>query len=259
MDLLGDTLEKIAWEKAGIIKQNVPVVIGETGSETEKVFISRASECRSNILFADRLYSCRFDESVNTDKKRSYTLLNKSTGEETKGYAGLTGDYQEKNISLVVSACDIIEDRLGLSPEYLLSGIENVIMNTGLQGRWQTIGKDPLIICDTGHNRDGLTWVINQLLRIKKGKIHFVIGFVNDKDLSLVLPLFPADADYYFTRAAVPRALDHNILRQKALEYGLKGSSFDRTSDALTEARQKASSDDIIFVGGSTFIVAEVI
>ena len=259
MDLLGNTLEKIAGEKAGIIKKNIPVIIGETNPETEEVFISKAAECGSKIIFADRLYSCSLDETGDSWERRGFTLTNKTTAGQTTGFTGLMGDYQEKNIPVVVMACDIIGQKLGVESKHVAKGIENVIKNTDLRGRWQAIGRNPLVVCDTGHNREGLLWVIRQLMRIRKGEIHFVIGFVNDKDLSLVLPLFPSGARYYFTRASVPRALDQDILREKASAYGLTGLSFEKTCDALTAARENASVSDIIFIGGSTFVVAEVI
>jgi dihydrofolate synthase / folylpolyglutamate synthase len=126
-------------------------------------------------------------------------------------------------------------------------------------GRWQTIGKEPLTICDTGHNREGLEYVMNQLNALPKTGLHFVIGFVNDKDLSSVLPLFPADAHYYFTRASVPRALDEKLLRQQASEFGLRGDSYPDVATALHSARGRASATDVIFIGGSTFIVADVL
>jgi dihydrofolate synthase/folylpolyglutamate synthase len=259
MDLLGDTLGKIASEKAGIIKKKIPVIIGETNMETEKIFLDRAEGAGSKIYFADKLYSCSLGEMNYVNGKRKYILTSQETGARLESKAGLGGDYQSKNIPVVACAVEILKSKFDLTESHLEKGIEKVTDNTGLCGRWQILNKDPLVICDTGHNREGISYVLRQLGSLKASRIHFVIGFVNDKDLSLVLPLFPPDAFYYFTKAAVPRALDHVLLREKAAEYGLKGEAYGNISDAYRDARLKAASDDIIFIGGSTFVVAEVI
>lgn len=259
MDLLGDTLPQIASEKAGIIKEKVPVIIGESDPETDGVFMRMAGEKHSDILFADKIYSCDLSPADNEPGGRRFAVTGKRDGGTISGIAGLTGDYQEKNLPVVVTAFGILKDHFSLDEDDLRNGIRNVLTNTGLQGRWQTIGQNPVVICDTGHNGPGLKWVIRQLKSLKAGKIHFVIGFVNDKDLSLVLPLFPKDSAYYFTRAQVPRALDQDILRTHASEYGLAGNAFGSVAEALAEARRNAAPGDVVFVGGSTFIVAEVL
>jgi dihydrofolate synthase/folylpolyglutamate synthase len=259
MDLLGDTLEKIALEKAGIIKIKVPVIIGETDPETEKVFLRRAEEAGSSISFADQLYSCSLGELNYLNGERKYILSGKESGTKLEAISGLGGDYQSKNIQVVACAVGILKENFDLSEHHLEKGIEKVIENTGFSGRWQILNRKPLVICDTGHNKEGISYVMRQLASIKAGAIHMVIGFVNDKELSLVLPLFPADAFYYFTKAEVPRALDPDLLRVKASEYGLKGESYQHVSDAFSAARIKAADDDVIFIGGSTFVVAEVI
>jgi dihydrofolate synthase / folylpolyglutamate synthase len=259
MDLLGDTLGKIAIEKAGIIKNKVPVVIGETNSETEDVFNQRAEEKGSRIYFADQLYSCTLGDMDYSSGERKYNLTGHREGTSLEGITGLGGDYQAANIPVVACAFDMLKDSLGLKDIHLERGIENVIKNTGLQGRWQILNKNPLTICDTGHNKEGLSFVLRQLEGIDAPVKHMVIGFVNDKDLSLVLPLFPSDAEYYFTKASVPRALAPELLRSIAGEYGLNGEAYDSVADAYKEARLKASPGDVIFIGGSTFVVAEVI
>ena len=259
MDLLGDTLEKIAGEKAGIIKDGVPVIIGESGAETDGVFELKALQSNSPLYFAENSFKMEFDHLEYSGEKRPYIVTELATGIRYSGLAGLTGDYQVKNIPVVWQAFNLLKDTLGLKKEALEAGIRNVVENTGLHGRWQVIGVDPLIICDTGHNVHGLRWVMRQLAEYEPEKIHFVIGFVNDKDLGLVLPLFPKVSKYYFTKASVPRALDQELLKTRAGEYGLAGQSYGTVSKALRAAKEHASPGDMIFVGGSTFVVGEVV
>jgi dihydrofolate synthase / folylpolyglutamate synthase len=259
MDLLGDTLSKIAGEKAGIIKERVPVVIGETHEEANNVFIDKAAERGSEIFFADQNYSCVLDDSGYLTGKRIYHLTDKTSGKSVKGEIGLEGDYQSKNIQTVFQACTILRGIMELPGTVIKDGIRRVITNTGIMGRWQVIGRKPLIICDTGHNKEGLEYVIKQLERITNSGLHIVIGFVSDKDLSTILPLFPTVATYYFTKASVPRALDEKTLKSEASLYGLMGQSYPDVASALSQARTNASESDMIFIGGSTFIVAEVV
>jgi dihydrofolate synthase/folylpolyglutamate synthase len=259
MDLLGDTLLKIAGEKAGIIKERVPVVIGETLEETKNVFIEKAVEKSSEIFFADQNYTCVLDDSDYLTGKRIYHLSDKTSGKSVKGEIGLEGDYQSKNLQTVFGACKILQGIMKLPGMVIKEGIRKVITNTGIMGRWQIIGRKPLIICDTGHNKEGLEYVINQLERIKNSGLHIVIGFVSDKDLSTVLPLFPAVATYYFTKASVPRALDEKILMTEAAQWNLKGTRFSDVKSAIRKARANASANDLIFIGGSTFIVADAL
>jgi dihydrofolate synthase/folylpolyglutamate synthase len=258
MDLLGNTLSKIAAEKAGIIKQNVPVIVGEKQKEIINVFLSRAEEMSAPLSFASDIFLCTLCE-LDISDTRKFRLYEYKTGNYKIGISPLGGNYQSRNIPTVAASTDILKRYFPISNENLFDGIENVVRNTGLKGRWQILGKDPLIVCDTGHNREGLEFVSDQLKKIKKSKFHIVLGFVNDKDLSSVLPLFPADAIYYFTRAAVPRALDENILMKEASKYHLEGRSFPEVKKALAAARSDAGENDIIFIGGSTFVVAEII
>ncbi|NLJ43634.1 MAG: bifunctional folylpolyglutamate synthase/dihydrofolate synthase [Bacteroidales bacterium] len=259
MDLLGDTLEKVAWEKAGIIKSRIPAVIGETQEQTKNVFIAKARETDSPVFFADQNYKCTLDEPDYSSESRNYEITESPGGRRIKGSVGLKGDYQKKNIQTVFQSFQILKGMFPLSDDNLANGIRKVTRNTGLMGRWQIIGRDPLMICDTGHNREGISYVLEQLRKIKKGETHFVIGFVNDKDLGPVLPLFPADAKYYFTKASVPRALDSKELKEKAHKCGLKGESFGDVASAIRSARQNSSLSDLIFIGGSTFIVADAL
>jgi len=259
MDLLGDTLEKIAGEKAGIIKQGVPVVIGETMEETKDVFIRKAEEKDSKIFFADQNYSCVLGDPRYQTGKRTYNVRDKISGRSIKGEIGLEGDYQVKNIQTVFQAFRVLREVITNDDKIIQQGILKVVTNTGLLGRWQIIDRKPLVICDTGHNKEGLEYVVNQLAKIKYNRLHIVLGFVSDKDLSSVLPLFPGKATYYFTKASVPRALDEKILMAEAAQWNLKGTSFPDVPSAVKAARANASDSDLIFIGGSTFVVADAL
>lgn len=259
MDLLGNTLEKVAAEKAGIIKANVPVVIGESNNETDNIFISRASEKGSAFYFADHNFTCELGDLKNQAGERDFIITDLTEKRKIRGQIPLGGDYQGKNLKTLFQACKILKDQFGITEKTILKGIRNVKINTGLNGRWQILSNNPLTICDTGHNKEGLEYVIRQISKVSAKQVHFVIGFVSDKDLSLVLPLFPENGRYYFTKASVPRALDEKILKSKASEYGLKGNSYSNVNKALRAARLNAGETDLIFIGGSTFIVAEVI
>jgi dihydrofolate synthase/folylpolyglutamate synthase len=259
MDLLGDTFEKIAAEKAGIIKKNIPVLISESQPETEKVFITKAKESESVISFADRNYSCKLEEYISVNGERGYVMRELSTNHQFKGKLMLGGDYQSKNLQAVFAAFDTLKNVFEISHDKITDGIRNVVTNTGLYGRWQILSRDPLTVCDTGHNREGLKYVLDQLKRIPKSALHIILGFVNDKDLGSVLPLFPIDAMYYFTKANIPRALNETVLKSEAGIYGLTGQSFSDIKTALENARTNAKESDLIFIGGSTFVVAEVI
>ena len=259
LDLLGDTLEKIAVEKSGIIKRNVTVIISETQPETKNVFIKKAEENDSEVLFADEVFSCSLEQNDNSGSGRGYLVTELSTNHQLEGKTFLEGDYQSKNLQAVFAAFKLLKNIFTVSEENISEGISNVIINTGLQGRWQIIGVSPLTICDTGHNREGLEYVMNQIKMVPRSVLHIVIGFVNDKDLGSVLPLFPTDAIYYFTKASVPRALNEIKLKTEAEKYGLAGESYPDVRTALYWARKQANESDLIFIGGSTFVVAEVL
>ncbi len=258
VQFLGDTLEKIAGEKAGIIKNNIPVVIGETQSETHQVFEDKAAECHSPIYFADQIFDCDKIHIESMDKQEYDIWKNNDLYLEACDMP-LMGNYQKKNLATVMCATDLLRDKFQLNEEHLRDGIANVIRNTHLMGRWQILSHDPLAIADTGHNVDGIREVISQLAEMSYNKLHFVIGMVNDKDIDHVLQLLPHNCEYYFCKADIPRGLDANILAGKAFELGLRGKVYDSVRDAFQSAINNASVDDVVFVGGSNFIVAEVV
>jgi dihydrofolate synthase/folylpolyglutamate synthase len=260
--LLGDTLPLIAAEKAGIIKEGVPVVIGETEDESKQVFLDKAKACRSEIYFADELYKLRNYRIV---KKNGTAYLCADVYRRSKliwknARCELTGAYQLKNISTVLMAIDVL-NRKGnaITDEAILTGIERVISQTGLKGRWQVISKNPLTISDTGHNEAGIREVLKQLKRTPHEKLHFILGMVNDKEISKVLRLLPRKAIYYFCRPAIPRGLDPLLLQKEALDAGLKGKAYTSVKRALKAAQASAARKDLVFVGGSTFVVAEIL
>jgi dihydrofolate synthase/folylpolyglutamate synthase len=259
MDLLGNTIQKVAAEKAGIIKPKVPVIVGETQPDTKEVFLAKAAENGSTIYFADKNFKCTLLDPEVISEQRKYTVNDLTDSSLFSGSTPLGGDYQQRNIQTVYQVYNLLKEDFNITEYNLKDGIRKVIGNTGLQGRWQVIGRDPLTICDTGHNKEGLEYVIQQLVKIPATGLHMVIGFVNDKDISSILPMFPINARYYFTRAKVQRAMDEKILQSRAAEYGLKGESYNDVNEALGAARTNASASDLVFVGCSIFIVAEVI
>lgn len=235
MQFLGDTIEKIAIEKAGIIKHKVPIVIGETQKEIEQVFISSAKKSNSNIYFADQIIKEVYD-------------------------CDLKGNYQKKNIKTVFASIIQLQQKgYHVTEQNIKMGLLNVVKNTGLMGRWQTLGENPQIICDTGHNEAGIKEVVNQLQTLTYNKLHFILGAVNDKEIDSILKLLPEHALYYFCQAKIPRALNVLELKNKAVGYNLKGNSYDSVNSAYKSAKKIAQIDDLIFIGGSTFVVAEVL
>lgn len=260
--LLGDTLEKIAFEKAGIIKPNIPIVIGETQVETKPVFLKKAEECNAPIYFADDIYKALNPRQINENGKTYLVVDILKNGDVyiSRLYSELVGSYQLKNIQTVFCAVDKLNEvGYSISKEQVIHGIKNVITQTQLLGRWQTIGTNPLTIADTGHNEAGIQEVLNQLKTIPYKKLHFVFGVVKDKDPATVLKLLPKEAAYYFCKANIPRSLDENELMEIAAGFGLKGTTYPNVKEALKAARSNASENDIVFVGGSTFIVAEAL
>ena len=258
VQFLGDTLEKIAVEKAGIIKEGVPVVIGETQAETHQVFEDKAAECHSPIYFADQIFDC---DKIHIESSRiqEYDIWKNNELYLEACEIPLMGNYQKKNLTTVICAADLLREPFQLQEEHIRSGIANVIRNTHLMGRWQILDTDPLTIADTGHNVDGIREVVCQLAETTYAKLHFVIGMVNDKDIDHVLQLLPHNCEYYFCKANIPRGLDANILAEKAFELGLRGKVYDSVRDAYQSAVNAANFDDIVFIGGSNFVVAEVV
>ena len=257
--MLGDTLGKIALEKAGIIKPSVPVVIGETHPQTSMIFEGKAAEHHAPVLFADQLLRADYS-MISVDQRQIFNLKNKDGVLFENLRLDLLGKYQSKNICTLI--CSVLElQKMGwkISEEHIRGGLENVTGLTGLAGRWQTIGTNPRIICDTAHNEGGIREVVGQFNQIPHKKLHFIIGMVNDKDIAGVLSLLPKDAVYYFTKASIPRAMNEHQLMQMATFFGLNGAAYEDVPSALNDARMYAEKDDLIFVGGSTFVVAEVL
>ena len=232
---LGDTLAKIATEKAGIIKENIPIVIGESQDETKLVFINKAKELNAEITFADTLNNA----SYQTDLK---------------------GIYQQNNLNTSIGAVNVLNQKgWNVSDDSIKRGLLSVVKNTSLLGRWQILGEEPLVICDTGHNEQGVQQVVNQLIKLEYNELHIVFGAVNDKSIDKVLDLLPKNAKYYFCQADIPRALDVVELFELAFVKGLIGKKCDSVGEAFNFAREQAEKEDVVFVGGSTFVVAEVI
>jgi dihydrofolate synthase / folylpolyglutamate synthase len=261
MQFLGDTLAKIAKEKAGIIKPGVPVVIGETHPETLTVFKRRAHELHSKIFFADTSFYIKNHD--HTSHKAPFLRLDVIKNGDTASYrylSPLASIYQLKNIVTVLKSIDILKGSgFVITEENIYNGIKHVVKNTHLQGRWQIIGYSPLTIADIGHNKDGITEVIRQIENTPHRSLHFVIGVVNDKDVDAMLSLLPKNALYYFCKADIPRGLDPKILAQNANAKGLSGITYNSVREALEAARKNAHSDDLVVVSGSAFVVAEVI
>ena len=257
-NILGDTLQEIAFEKAGIIKKNIPIVIGEKDKETESIFLNKAKIEHAPISFSDINLTTQ-----NINKKGNLLTLDLCKGDEilfSKLALDLTGTYQIKNIKTIIQTVLNLR-KLGYSipDNAIYSGLKNVKKLTGLQGRWQTIAKKPLTICDTGHNKAGITEVIQNINNTKHQNLHFVIGMVKDKDISGVLAILPKNATYYFCQPNLERALTSKELCNQAKEFNLKGKTFLSVADAYANAKLNAEEKDLIFIGGSTFVVAEIL
>lgn len=257
MDMLGDTLEKIAFEKAGIIKADVPVVIGESHQETSPVFERMANEKRSLLKYADRLYKAKQVNETAQFAQYAVKRLGKPYYEALE--TDLKGIYQEKNICTVLAAVERLQQQgWAIEEAHIVNSIRQVQSLTGFAGRWMTIAENPRIIADTAHNQDGLKLVMRQLSRMQYQQLHMVIGVVQDKDLQKILPLFPKNAKYYFCKSSIPRALNENLLQDEAASIGLIGTAYAEVSLALDAAKKAAAPNDLIFVGGSTFTVADI-
>lgn len=255
-DLLGDTLAKIAFEKAGIIKPGVPVVISETQAETEPVFRQKALETQSKIVFADQQY-----EVIQSNLKGGKRVVDiKSINSIIETYQiDLLGLYQSKNLLGVLQSVVILR-QIGykISNEALTDGLANAARLSQLKGRWQVLQQNPMIVADVAHNYGGLSETIAQIKSYDFNQLHVVMGFVKDKDISGVLQLFPKDATCYFCAADIPRSLPVADLAALARSLGLKGKEYTSVAEALSAAKKRAKNDDFIYVGGSTFVVAEV-
>lgn len=251
---LGDTLAKIAAEKAGIIKKGVPVIIGEANEETSPVFQSKANEVNSDIVFAED-NAIVTSSSPMADGGRRYNLSNNSTlvGE-------LSGDYQERNMNTILCACNILKQmNIIKNDDVIAKGLTNICKNTGLLGRWQTIQNNPTVVCDTGHNVGGWNYLAPQIKRQQCNQLRIVFGMVDDKDINSVMYLLPKNAIYYWTQAESKRAIKAERVAEIAIKHDLRGEIFDNVEVAYTKALQDSYKDDFVFVGGSSYIVADLL
>ena len=230
VNLLGNTLEKIAFEKAGIIKKGIPAVVGEMPNELRPIFTEKTEK----VVFAE------------DNDASDYEF-------ELKGYC------QEKNKKTILAAAELLKNEFNITEENIVEGLKNVVELTSLMGRWQKLSSAPLAIADTGHNVAGMQYIVSQIADIKADNKRLVIGMVGDKDITSMLNLLPKDAIYYFCNAQIPRALPAEELKAKASEFGLKGNAYPSVAEALEAAKRDASTSDFIFVGGSNFTVAEII
>jgi dihydrofolate synthase/folylpolyglutamate synthase len=250
---LGDTLELIAGEKAGIIKEGVPVVIGEKQASTHEVFVRKASEKKAALYFAEDLIHTehtRFENgTMDLDIHGSYQDLS----------CGLGGFYQEKNIKGVLTALNLLHQKgWAITEESIRKGFAEVVTLTGLKGRWHYLQRTPAILCDTAHNEAGIRFVVEQLKTLSYERLYVVLGMVKDKEIEAVLQLLPTNAWYFFTMPSLPRALPASLLYEKAVMAGLQGEVVPTVKEALEKAKAIASPKDLIYVGGSTFVVAEI-
>jgi dihydrofolate synthase / folylpolyglutamate synthase len=256
--ILGNTLQEIATQKAGIIKENIPVVIGETLPETKQIFVDTANKKNAEIFFAEEMFvteSVHFENNIlECTVSEIITCKNKIVK------LGLTGLYQAKNICTVLESVEQLKNiGINISEASLQKGLLEVKEMTGLRGRWEILQQNPIVIADVAHNKDGIVQVIHQLeTTYSNSKIHFVLGFVKDKDVAEVLSLFPTNASYYFTNAHIPRAMPVAELIEKAAMAGLVGNSFDNVNDAVTAAKNNATANDVIMICGSFFVLAEM-
>lgn len=254
---LGNTIDKIAAEKAGIIKRGVPVVVGESSPESDEVFREVAHRNHSKLVFADQKWEVV--DSLYEDNTSTFDLLRPCDGRTQRVQLDLAGHYQRKNIVTVRTAITLLrhDTPLNISTRALLSGCRTVCETTGLRGRWQVVLTEPMVVCDTGHNAHGIKEVTAQVAKCRYRKLFVIFGLANDKDLSEILPLLPQEAYYIFTRASVDRAMPAEELAEAADRYGLQGEVQPTVAEAYNAAREAACPEDMILVGGSTFIVSD--
>lgn len=257
-NLLGNTIAAIATEKAGIIKKNTPVVIGETTPETKSIFSHTAATNSATIYYSEELFEVKL---VDHSHQLLECIIAEHASQETiKIISDLTGEYQLKNIRTVITALSVLKNMgWDISTHNICQALSNIQKMTGIAGRWQILSNQPKIILDVAHNKDGINMIVEQLHQeYRDAQIHFVLGFVNDKEIDPILALLPKDAQYYFTNAHINRALPHDHLKQKAATFQLKGNSYDDVNDAIEIAKSRANPDDIIMVCGSFFILSEI-
>ncbi len=264
-EMLGNTLPLIAYEKAGIIKQHTPVIIGEEQKETTPVFLKKAEECDAPIYFASQNFDIQAVEQnvtftifdIKQPKKNIYTQLK----------VNLNGDYQAKNVATVLQTIEVMKNlpffqqftEGGMWENAIQNGFEHLKTLTNFIGRWEIISKNPTVLCDSAHNEGGLSLAVQQLKSLTINHLHIVLGMVKDKDISKMLSLLPINATYYFCKANIPRGMDAEAIQELAADFGLKGKAYPSVKRALSAAKRRAKKDDLVYVGGSIFVVAEVI
>ncbi len=258
MDILGNSLVEIAREKSGIIKSNIPVVIGQTQPELKHIFEVKTEMIDAPLYFADKNLEIKTNITAEDFSCQTFEIY-----EYDKPYIqdlklDLTGVYQQKNILTAIKALQLLKERLHFDYTYIFRGLSKVKENTGLRGRWQIIGQKPLTVIDTAHNQDGIQFVMEQVRKLDFKKKHIIFGMARDKSVDTIIKLLPTDAQYYFTKAQIPRALDEKELMDMATSAGLKGSAFDNVNTAMAEARKNATEKDMILVTGSTYIAGEL-
>jgi dihydrofolate synthase/folylpolyglutamate synthase len=266
MNILGDTLQLIAAEKAGIIKQHVPVIIGEYQPEVADIFLRKAAKEETELVFASDEFVVEskvlsLESEVKAAQYLDISITKKNSRLKTLDLRlDLPGSYQLKNIKTVLAAVEELRKQgFTITDEHLQIALQQVKTLTGLHGRWEVLSTDPLTICDTGHNPDGIKEVLKNIAATPYKNLHMVIGMVNDKDISKVLSMLPTNAAYYFCRPDIPRGLEAELIKEQAATFGLYGDAYPNVKAALVAAQQKAEKNDLVFVGGSTFVVAEVV
>lgn len=257
--MLGDTIGKIAFEKAGIIKPEVPVVVGESAPESDAVFNDRAAECGSMLVYADKEWE--LVDSEPSGEWMRYYIQRPRDGRTQILDLDLLGSYQRKNILTARTAVSVLRHHspLNISTRALVEGVRTVVESTGLMGRWQKLGSSPRVYCDTGHNAHGLAEVVSQIQAQEYKRLYMIVGMVSDKDFDAVIPLMPREAYYIFTRASVARSLSAEELADKFLHEGFEGEIAPDVQSAYRRAIELADNDDFVFVGGSTFVVADLL
>lgn len=257
MNILGNTLEEIAGEKAGIVKQNTPVVIGERKTETENVFIKKAKEKSAPLFFSEDLFKVRKTRTQPEHLKLS--IENKNTRELIEFSVDLPGIYQAKNITSVLAAIELLnQNDWKINRQAIFTALRQVKKLTGLHGRWEVIGTNPTVILEVAHNEAGILQMLQHIAVLNFNQLHIIFGVVKDKELGKVLELLPENASYYFTQAHIPRALDAKQLQEEGAKFKLMGAVYEEVNQAIENALEKASKDDLIIVCGSIFLVAEV-
>ena len=264
-DMLGNTLPLIAYEKAGIIKQHTPVIIGEEQEETTPVFLKKAEECDAPIYFASQNFDIQaVEQNVNFT---IFDIKQAKKNASTRLKVNLNGDYQAKNVATVLQTINVLKSlpffvkytEGGIWENAIQKGFEHLKTLTNFIGRWQIINENPTVLCDSAHNEGGLSLAMKQLKSLTFNHLHIVLGMVKDKDISKMLSLMPTDATYYFCKANIPRGMDSEVLKELASAFGLIGKAYPSVKHALSAAKRRAKTNELIYVGGSTFVVAEVI